>query len=429
MVKTRRCPAVTAVFFLLILISLIITICFCGCGVTELTAKNYSEKAETENIEILPEGGAYDPVRTFSYELFLQNMDGQNPVLSPVSAYLALSMAGDGSDTATKAEFQELLGDQAMAVSEELMASLHRSSENCTIALANSAWIDKQFLVNEDWTGRIQAFMDAQAFQSDLAAPETMNSMNKWVKKHTNGLIDKMVEKPLDKNIKMVLFNTIYFKAKWSLVFSAEMTRAEDFTLEDSKAVSAQMMRKCTDMDYLSNDLLEGVVFPYRNDEEKDSSLALVALRPKHASQKIREACSGLTSQVIDELLADRQTKLVNLKLPKFEITFDKRLNESLQKMGLTEAFDVETADFSLLGTTKNGENLYLSLVRQKAKIIVDEEGTEAAAVTEVALSGGGAPDMAMPVDVFFDRPFLYIIMDMDNKIPLFIGILDNPAV
>ncbi|MDE6056193.1 MAG: serine protease, partial [Lachnospiraceae bacterium] len=94
--------------------------------------------------------------------------------------------------------------------------------------------------------------------------------------------------------------------------------------------------------------------------------------------------------------------------------------------MGLTECFDYEKSDFSRMGRPNSGNNLYISLVRQKAKIIVDEEGTEAAAVTEILARDGGGM-LSEPKQLYFNEPFLYMIMDMDRELPLFIGILDNP--
>ena len=127
-------------------------------------------------------------------------------------------------------------------------------------------------------------------------------------------------------------------------------------------------------------------------------------------------------------MLKNKMTSLVNIKLPKFEISFEDSLNDSLMNMGLVDGFDPEKADFSLMGKNVSGNNLYISLVKQKAKIIVDEEGTEAAAATEVMMAEACALFPEEPIDVYFDEPFLYIIMDMDREIPLFMGILDNPA-
>ena len=97
--------------------------------------------------------------------------------------------------------------------------------------------------------------------------------------------------------------------------------------------------------------------------------------------------------------------------------------------MGLGQAFDKDKADFSGIGTMPEGENLYISLVRQKAVICVDEEGTEAAAVTEVEMRDAGAEKVEEPLNVFFREPFLYMIMDMETNVPLFMGIMDDPSI
>ncbi len=181
-------------------------------------------------------------------------------------------------------------------------------------------------------------------------------------------------------------------------------------------------------MEYISNDFAEGVILPYSSVNQSNNTFAFIALKSKEG--KISELHSKITDEVISDLLDNSQLEMVNLKLPKFEVTLDKELNTFLQNMGLKTCFDVEKADFSQIGESENGDTLYIDLVRQKAKIIVDEAGTEAAAVTEVMMKYRSAlPVMEEPLEVFFDEPFLYMIMDMENQIPLFIGIMDNPAL
>lgn len=372
-------------------------------------------------------------IQDFSYQFFAQNLDSENPVLSPVSAYLALSMVGLGAEGSTQEEFVNVLGKDMASASEEMMNLLPQNSENTKISLANSAWLANQFTVNDSWLNEITSLMDAKAVQADLSSPAIVESMNSWIEDQTNGLIEDMITEPFSKDTMLVLFNTVYFKAKWESPFAVHATFKDKFTLKNGKTISVLMMHKnnTADMKYISNDAIEGLVFPYRNWIDADGNFAMIALKPSSNNSgkntDIRELYSGLTTEVIADLLRNAQTKTVNTMLPKFEITFDKELNQSLQNIGLKEAFDADKANLSLLGTSENG-NLYIDLVRQKAKIIVDEDGTEAAAATEVATRCLAARIPQKPIDVFFNEPFLYIIMDMDKQIPLFIGILDNPA-
>lgn len=381
---------------------------------------------ETQNI-------SYDALNEFSYKLFAENMDEPNPVLSPVSAYMALSMAGLGAENNTKAEFEAVFGDSANVASicDNLMTTLPTSSENNVVTLANSAWIDESLPVSDSWLADIDTIMHSEVFQKNLTTADTMNSMNKWIEEKTNGLIDKMIDKPLDSRTGLVLFNTIYFKAKWEDSFEAYSVYQDKFYLEDGKELDVELMHKESELDYLSNDFAEGLIFPYMRNDAQDGNFAFIALKPIDENMKIRELYNRLTYSVISEMIEGKQTETVNTKLPKFEIDFDKNLNDSLINMGLKDAFDTGMADFSKIESgdlTGTDNGLYIDLVRQKAKIIVDEEGTEAAAATAAIMECGAALPIEPPKEVFFDRPFVYMIMDMDREIPLFIGILDSPA-
>lgn len=374
-----------------------------------------------------------DVLKHFSYALFAENMDEENPVISPVSAYIALSMAGLGAENNTKSEFEAVLGDYSdmTDICDNLMNTLPTSSENNIITLACSAWVDDEMNVYDSWISDIDTIMHSEVFQGNLSTRDTVTQMNNWIEDKTNGLIEQMLNKPLSEDTRLVLFNTVYFKAKWASGFDAVDTYDDKFYPEKcSEPISTEMMHKSDEnMDYISNDFAEGIIFPYRNWEDGDGNFALVALKPLDDEKTIREIYSELTHEVIGDLLESRQTVMVNTKLPKFEMTFDKSLNESLISMGLIDAFRDGVADFGKIGATDLDNGIYIDLVRQKSKIIVDEEGTEAAAATEVMMvECTSAFIEENPIEVYFDSPFIYIIMDMDKEIPLFIGILDTPA-
>lgn len=376
---------------------------------------------------------SYESVQQFGYTLLAQNVQDKNPVLSPVSAYLALVMAGCGADGTTREAFHKVLGEDMVALSGDMISSLPANGALLKLSIADSAWIDDAFIVDHAWLDTIQFLLGADAFQADLSTEKAMNEMNRWIDNKTNGMIDQMLEQPLDEAVRLALFNTVYFKGKWVFPFDAVDTREENFYLDNDQdtAVPVKMMNLyMTDLDYIANDFAEGIVLPYQeNDDGKESkNLAFIALKPTKDGD-VRDVYSKLTREVITDILVNRQTELVNLKLPKFEITFDKVLNDSLSNMGLSVCFDMDEADFDPMGKTQSGDNLYISLVRQKAKIIVDEEGTEAAAVTEVLMACGAAINPQEPREVYFNEPFVYMIMDLDKELPLFIGILDEPKL
>ena len=174
---------------------------------------------------------------------------------------------------------------------------------------------------------------------------------------------------------------------------------------------------------YLKDDTVEGIILPYA-----EGNLAFVALKPLN-NTTARDLYSELTTDQISNLLNDKTEKTINLMLPKFEVSFDKTLNDTLKNMGMKLAFDSSQADLSKLGKTVDGASLYVTLVRQKAVIIVDEKGTEAAAATQVSMESMGAMIETNSIDLYFDQPFIYMLMDMETEVPVFMGIMDDPSI
>lgn len=382
---------------------------------------NLSEETNTE-ICIDYSIDTYQPVQDFGFALFKENMNETNPVLSPVSAYIALTMAGNGAEGNTRQQFQDVLskdGDMTI-LSDSMMNMLPKKTENLTVELANSAWIDDEFTVKDEWIGEVTSLYDTQAFQANVSSVEAMNAMNEWVEDNTQGLIKQMLEEPLEEETRLVLFNTLYFNGKWQNPFMMETTYEGDFHVSDTETVQVPMMHQYDERyEFFENDYIKGIIMPYR-----DSNLAFVPILPQ-GNADIRDRLT-LTADGLSGIMEGREYQTVHVKMPKFEVSFDKVLNDSLINMGLVDAFDGEKADFSGIGTTDSGYPIYISLVRQKAVVKVDEEGTEAAAATEVAMAECTAL-LEEPIEMYFDKPFLYLIMDMETELPLFMGIMDNP--
>ena len=396
-----------------------------------------------------------EPVCQFGYELLKNNMEEINPVLSPVSAYVTLSMVGNGAQGETKEELQQVLDSDLMCIPDDLMNTLPQDQNGMKLSVVNSAWINEEFAVKEEWLGTVKSLFDASVYQADLKAQTTADEINQWVSNNTNNRVQKLLEKPLEESAELVLLNALYFEADWKQKFEAEKTfdfffNLDDFVQrknskkkenskegsiqEDVKEASAEDSGELSDAAmkvpmmhidledgmYLKDDEAEGVILPYA-----DCNLAFVAVKPL-GEENIREWYASYNSQKLQDLIDGRQTLKVSLGLPKFTARCKKTLNDSLTNMGIRLAFDMEQADLSLIGEPANGGNLYLSRVLQEAQIEVAEEGTQAAAATMAELEAGGA----MPEDlqiVQFNRSFLYMIMDMDSGAPVFIGIFDKP--
>lgn len=364
----------------------------------------------------------YEDAQRFGYGIFEKNMQEENPVLSPVSAYLALSLAGAGAEGETLEEFQEVLGD-LQCIPHDLMNHLPRETEGMKIMLANSAWVDERMLPDEEWLAWADSVYQSEVFQTKLSTTTAMEDMNQWIDTNTNGLIPILLTEPLSEDSRLALFNTIYFKGDWKNKFKENHTREMDFTLADGSVKQVQMMNQYEEhLQYVKNDMAEGVILPY-----KDESMAFVALKPVGETD-VRQMYEGLTLEDLSSFLKQQETTLCNLRLPKFEVEFTRTLNDSLKEMGLQLAFVDGGANFRGLGTTDAGAGLFIDTVLQKAVVIVDESGTEAAAVTMVDMQCESAPMPEPVVEIYFDEPFLYMIMDMEREVPLFIGIMDNPG-
>lgn len=389
-----------------------------------------TEEIGTKTTEVSVEMTANEALWHFSHGLLEQNLKETNPVLSPVSAYLALGMVALGAEGDTLAEFENTMGKELQSISGDLIQTIPswiqdngNDDKKSLLEVANSVWVDDRMHPADEWVKSVDEIYKAEAFQGRLSDQGVMKDINDWVENKTHSLVKEFLKEPLSDDSRLALFNTIYFLGKWVNEFEPNSTYKEDFITSGGDVKQVDMMHDFGRREYyVQGDGMDGVVMDYR-----DGSMALVALKPT-AGQTVREMYESLTYDELTTLLDSGTKRKVNLKLPKFEVEFDKNLNETLQNMGIKRAFDGNLAEFGGLGTTDDGYPLCLSLVRQKAVVKLDEEGTEAAAVTMVVMMECAAIESTeVPVDVFFDEPFLYMIMDMETKTPLFMGILDEP--
>lgn len=386
-------------------------------------AGNGQPAAEDETGWNREDSGDVDALRDFSWQLMTENTEQENPILSPVSAYLALGMVGMGAQGETEDEFRELLGGNMPAVSQRLMERYPREQEGMTLAIANSVWMDEQLVPKEQWIGDIESIFLGENRRGILSSEKVMEQINGWCSENTKGLVPKMLDMPLAVDTRLVLLDAVYFKGDWLVPFEAVNTSQRPFTREDGteKQVDTMSMSE-TELRYLHSDLGEGVLLPYQGED-----FAYVAILPREGME-VRELQRQLTPGALAELLGSENRELCNLRLPKYEVSFDRELNDSLQAMGLVRAFGGVQADFSGLGKTEQGSSLIIDLVKQKAVFRVDEKGTEAAAVTMVVMRDCAALISSQPRELYFDRPFVYMILDTETQVPLFAGIMDDPS-
>lgn len=344
-------------------------------------------------------------------------------LVSPLSVALALSMTANGAAGNTLAQFQDVLGGGVDLVElntacAQLMADYQGLGGSTKCAIANSLWVDPDGQIKDEFTGKCRGIYDAQVYEADLSAPQIVKDLNGWVSDKTNKLIPKMIDQPFPEETACLLVNALYLKNSWLSEFSPNATHSRDFHHAGGSDSRTDFLSKHdATLSYLQGEGAQGVVLPY-----DDGRLAFFALLPDlyPDSPDLGAWLSSLDGNALSRLLTNREDALfLLLAMPKFEAEWSGRLENILPGLGLEDAFNPNTADFSRLGDNEMG--YYISQVIHATKIEVNEKGTEAAAATVVAANGGGMPPQE-GITLILDRPFLYGIVDLDTGVPLFLG-------
>jgi serpin B len=241
-------------------------------------------------------------------------------------------------------------------------------------------------------------------------------TINDWVAEQTEDRIEDLIPPGvLGAATRLVLTNAIYFNAAWAQPFEASATQDEAFHLLDGGQVTVPMMHQTESFGYLAGDGYQAVELPYEGHE-----LSMVILLPDEGGFEAFEA--GLDAAQVEAILQETSDRQVALALPRFEFEAQFSLADTLGAMGMPDAFS-DQANFSGMTGTRD---LFISAVIHKAFVAVDEEGTEAAAATAVVMVEGAMP--AEPLEVRVDRPFLFLIRDIQTGTVLFLGRVMDPA-
>lgn len=408
----------------------LIALAMCAAMLTGCAAsggvKNLTDGVNAADVT-LPEVTDYTMIGDLGAGLmqYAAAQEAENPVLSPLSAYLCLAMLMPGANENTKAEFEKILGadwDYVSALAADIAAQLEKTGGSTKLDLANSIWTDDdKAVIEEEWLKTVKAYFGPDIYSADLPSDGALKAINKWVNDKTNGMIPKLHDDNYDKDTIMVLLNALYMKADWAHKFEGNYTNDREFTKADGSAVTVPFMNMYEAYEsYIKTEDAEGIMLPY-----DDGRLAFIALKP--GSGDARGYASSLTGAKLKELIAAAKADtFVTVNMPKFDTEYSVYLTDALKAMGMTDAFDPDLADLSGAGRGVDGP-LYISYVFQRVKVDVDEEGTEAAAVTEIATAKGCALPAEEPIVLTFDKPFVYAIVDTETGVPLFAGVMENP--
>lgn len=341
----------------------------------------------------------------------------QNTLFSPFSLRLALALTANGAAGDTRSQMETLLGLPADALNSELKQSADAFAAGGAVKLANTLYVkDGVLTLNDGFISTAKAYYDAEIRESLLDAA-AVQDVNDWVKTHTDGKIEKIVE-AFDENAAMVLLSALSFTADWQQKYAAGNVREGSFTNAAGREQKTDMMYSL-EHSFLENDTVTGFLKHYAGGQ-----FAFAALLPK-PGETVSSVLENLTPASLAALLQNVQPVPTETGIPRFSFSDQFSLRQPLETLGMTAAFDPAAADFSPMGRLAPGAgNLSVDLILQKTFIEVTPAGTSAAAVTEEVMTT--AAMIVDPQTVILDRPFLFMIFDTVNQIPLFLGVVNS---
>lgn len=333
---------------------------------------------------------------------------GENIVVSPYSAGVALSMVAEGAEGQTRVEFDKALNG-CLFKAVDL-----GNNDTVTVKSANSVWITDDFSVRNRFVGLLENDFDAEVVNLNFADPATVRAMNNWCSENTDGKITEIVDN-LSPGMVMVLLNALYFNAPWLDAFPVENTRMATFH-SLSGDIQVPMMAKTDRMNYAEYQGCQMVELPY----ECERYAMYIVLPP--AGFSVDRMLSYVNEGLYDQAMSMMTAEKVRLTMPKLKLETTMVLNKTLKNMGIKSAF-TSAADFK--GISVMGP-LVLDQVKQKCYIDVSEKGTEAAAVTSVGIRMTSVrPETVYTMNV--DRPYIFFIADRTNGNILFAGRVVQP--
>lgn len=357
----------------------------------------------------------------FSLDLFLKiqsESPDSNLCLSPYSAYVCLAMAANGAQGLNLLEFLNVLGlsknnlEALNQVVVDLRDSLLNADPMIKFTSVNSLWYNNNWQVYADYQRNLREYYDAKVSALDFGNPTSVDTINEWVSYHTNDKINDLVNYISPSDV-CFLINAVYFNGQWTQVFDRDNTRIKFFYLPNGDYSECNMMNVYGVFNVIYDDKIIAAELPYGN-----KSFAMYVFMSRQRTQPLadfyEENLLNHWPVVREKFLPDTTI----IKLPQFSFENDYVLNDHLINMGLTEAFE-SSADFSKMGPG----NLWISKVRQKTFIDVNEDGTEAAAATAISVTGSPS------IPYTFNRPFIYVIADRATGTIIFIGQVTDPKI
>jgi serine protease inhibitor len=361
----------------------------------------------------------------FGFRLFKQLSKEQpntNVSISPYSTATLLQMVGNGAAGKTLTEMKQLLGTTGLpasgvnAANKAIAQSLMSTNTHVILKTANAIWYRTGSSVKPAFIATNQQFYAATLDALNFADPQAVDHINAWASAKTEGKIPRIADGMIDPyNTQLFLANAIYFKGKWSSPFEVRNTKNRSFHLHGGGEKTIAMMQQLKDWEYRQGEDYRAVRLPY-----EDGNLAMYILLPDEHSTPaaVLSTLSGDNWQPVSK--SGFIYAHVNLVIPKFKVEYSVELRDPLESLGMKSAFGDSNADFSGIAP-----GIFISQVRHKTYVEINEEGTEAAAVTGATATLTAVRPI---VDMTVDRPFLFLIEDKSTETILFLGVVFDPT-
>ena len=380
----------------------------------------------TQDTEFTNDDSSYEKDFVFAfYSEIAKDSPESNLFLSPFGISTAFSMAYEGSAGNTASEIQQVFGfisdDQKRRESiSDTLAKLDSKNDMYKLQIANALWVNEDSTIKQDYLDTATTYYDSTVDNVDFVTDDGVNKINRWTSEKTQGKIkDVLAPDSTDELTRMVITNAIYFKGKWGQQFNPGNTSDKLFWLDKDKSVTVSMMKSPADMfNYYETKDLQAIQMYYVGG---DISMIVLLPKDKNGLDSLEDS---LNMQKLDSIRDMMTREPLTIQMPKFEFETEYNLVDSLYNLGIHDAFDENIADFQ--GMTD--EQVYLEQAIHKAFVNVNEEGTEAAAITALVVRATSGPPEPRH-EFIADHPFVFIIQEDNTGEILFIGRLANPLV
>lgn len=352
---------------------------------------------------------------------FLSTQGSENALWSPINAYIGLAMVTELTADESRQQILDLFGvDDVDTLRQQVGAiweSVYHDNGHEISTLANSLWLEKGLNYHQDTMDNIAYHYHASVYQGDLGSQKINNAIGVWIDNNTGGFL-----KNVSKNINLspetilALYSTIYFQAKWQDQFNQARNTHDVFHTPDGDITATFMNKTKTQMSYYWGETFSAVTMSLKNGSK------MWFILPDEGYTTADVLADGAYMQmVLQPNWENQKWMMVNLSVPKFDVSSTIQLKDGLQEMGVTDVFSEGIADFSAI---TGDVPIFLTAANQSVRVEIDEEGVKAAAYIEIPGAGSAAPPDEI-IDFILDRPFIFAITT--NSIPLFMGTVNNP--